>query len=300
METTWPQLSHQLPNAPISDQSWIIFPDVGPSTWRTIRFRPSFYADIVPAFPESPWLPWTRRAYCGQGVQPADRLAGRPGRRPAAGRPRRSDSPGRRRPTGRSGRHVVAAVEITVQMDARGRGLSRVMIDAMPANAARLGFQSLIAPVRPTEATGNPPMAAYARLTRPDGLPVDPWLRTHVRAGGGSGGPRRTRSASRQPGPMAGVDRSAVRLHRPGTGARHAGPGALRGRARSRAVCRAERVGAPRPVTSRGPACRHQHHARVAPLGQVRVGVNPGDPQVNGYLCEHLTDHLARHGIARP
>jgi hypothetical protein len=27
-------------------------------------------------------------------------------------------------------------------------------------------------------------MGEYARRTRDDGLPVDPWLRTHVRAGG--------------------------------------------------------------------------------------------------------------------
>jgi hypothetical protein len=52
-------------------------------------------------------------------------------------------------------------------------------------NAARLGYTELVAPVRPnTKADPDEPMASYAFRTRGDGLPVDPWLRVHVRAGG--------------------------------------------------------------------------------------------------------------------
>lgn len=40
--------------------------------------------------------------------------------------------------------------------------------------------------MRPNGKPGEPhsPMTEYALRTRPDGLPVDPWLRVHVRAGG--------------------------------------------------------------------------------------------------------------------
>jgi len=81
---------------------------------------------------------------------------------------------------------VAAAVEITVQVRARGRGLSALMLDAMRRNAARHGLPALLAPVRPTATHTRPglPMAEYAGLTRPDGLPLDPWLRVHARAGG--------------------------------------------------------------------------------------------------------------------
>ncbi|NEE58990.1 N-acetyltransferase, partial [Streptomyces sp. SID8455] len=44
-----------------------------------------------------------------------------------------------------------------------------------------------VAPVRPSgkHLRAALPMEEYARLTRPeDGLPEDPWLRVHVRAGG--------------------------------------------------------------------------------------------------------------------
>ncbi|MGH1565390.1 N-acetyltransferase [Mumia sp. DW29H23] len=81
---------------------------------------------------------------------------------------------------------MVSALEICVQPDRRGRGLSSVMLAAMRANAQRLGYSTLVAPVRPSAKHERPdePMSEYARRVRPDGLPEDPWLRTHVRAGG--------------------------------------------------------------------------------------------------------------------
>jgi len=85
---------------------------------------------------------------------------------------------------GRRGNRI-SALEINVRPDLRGKGLSALMVDAMRRNAARLGFDSLVAPVRPSGKHQHPeqPMAEYAALTRDDGLPVDPWLRVHVRAG---------------------------------------------------------------------------------------------------------------------
>lgn len=80
---------------------------------------------------------------------------------------------------------AVSAVEIAVRRDLQGAGLSARMLAAMRDNAARHGFAELVAPVRPNGKTDvHEPMQAYAFRTRGDGLPVDPWLRVHVRAGG--------------------------------------------------------------------------------------------------------------------
>lgn len=86
---------------------------------------------------------------------------------------------------GRTG-NLIAAVEITVRPGAQGAGMAGVMLDALRRNAAEQGFSSLVIPVRPTRAHEYPrtPVAEYATWTRDDGLPVDPWLRTQVRAGG--------------------------------------------------------------------------------------------------------------------
>lgn len=84
-----------------------------------------------------------------------------------------------RRPT------VVSALEILVAPPYRGRGLSQVMLQAMIANTWTRGFADLYAPLRPSDKHREPyvAFADYVRRTRPDGLPQDPWVRTHVRAG---------------------------------------------------------------------------------------------------------------------
>lgn len=80
---------------------------------------------------------------------------------------------------------TVSAVEIAVRPDLQGTGLSGQMLVAMRDNAARLGFATLVAPVRPNgKSDPHEPMSTYAHRVRDDGLPVDPWLRVHVRAGG--------------------------------------------------------------------------------------------------------------------
>lgn len=80
---------------------------------------------------------------------------------------------------------AISAVEIAVRPDRQGTGLSGQMLAAMRDNAARHGFDELVAPVRPShKADVHEPMTVYALRTRDDGLPVDPWLRVHVRAGG--------------------------------------------------------------------------------------------------------------------
>jgi GNAT superfamily N-acetyltransferase len=89
------------------------------------------------------------------------------------------------RQRGRRG-NLVSALEITVRPDLQGHGLSALMLEAMRGNAAKLGFASLVAPVRPSAKHRHPhmPIDQYAAWSRDDGLPHDPWLRVHVRAGG--------------------------------------------------------------------------------------------------------------------
>jgi GNAT superfamily N-acetyltransferase len=80
---------------------------------------------------------------------------------------------------------AISAVEIAVRPDRQGTGLSGQMLAAMRENAARRGFSTLVAPVRPNrKADPGEPMSTYAFRAREDGLPADPCLRVHVRAGG--------------------------------------------------------------------------------------------------------------------
>jgi GNAT superfamily N-acetyltransferase len=81
--------------------------------------------------------------------------------------------------------NMISAIEIVVRKGLQGTGISPLMVAAMRSNAARLGFSELVAPVRPNgKKDPDLPMEVYAFQTREDGLPVDPWLRVHVRAGG--------------------------------------------------------------------------------------------------------------------
>ncbi|MFI7009824.1 N-acetyltransferase [Streptomyces sp. NPDC050145] len=82
---------------------------------------------------------------------------------------------------------TVSAIEISVVPEAQGRGLSGRMLGAMRENARAKGFGEVVAPVRPSAKHREPaaPMSEYAyRVRESDGLPHDPWLRVHVRAGG--------------------------------------------------------------------------------------------------------------------
>ena len=81
---------------------------------------------------------------------------------------------------------IVSALEIMIRPDLRGSGLSGRMLSAMRDNVAKLGFTDLVAPVRPSGKQDlEMPIDEYAYARRDDGLPVDPWLRVHVRAGAG-------------------------------------------------------------------------------------------------------------------
>lgn len=86
---------------------------------------------------------------------------------------------------GRSPTHL-SALEITIAPTHRGAGLAARLIEVMRDAARERGLDALIAPVRPSRKAAEPdtPMVEYAARTRADALPADPWLRTHVRAGG--------------------------------------------------------------------------------------------------------------------
>jgi GNAT superfamily N-acetyltransferase len=81
---------------------------------------------------------------------------------------------------------IASAVEIAVCRAHQGTGLSHRMLAALREAAAVAGLTRLVAPVRPNAKHRHPrmPMAEYITMTRADGLPADPWLRVHVRAGG--------------------------------------------------------------------------------------------------------------------
>lgn len=67
-----------------------------------------------------------------------------------------------------------------------GKGFSSELITALCDVAKEGGLERVIAPVRPTMKSRHPVMSidTYVQQLRPDGAPVDPWLRTHWRIGG--------------------------------------------------------------------------------------------------------------------
>ena len=81
---------------------------------------------------------------------------------------------------------LASALEITLDTAWLGRGLSSRMLAALRETVARQGHDVLLAPVRPTAKHLEPrvPMGEYVLRRRGDGLPEDPWLRVHARAGG--------------------------------------------------------------------------------------------------------------------
>ena len=83
------------------------------------------------------------------------------------------------------GANVLCALLIQVRGDVQSRGLSRVSLEWMVANAAAQGLRAVIAPVRPSWKERYPlvPIERYAAWRREDGLLFDPWMRVHERLG---------------------------------------------------------------------------------------------------------------------
>ena len=78
-----------------------------------------------------------------------------------------------------------ALLAAAVRNDEQGRGHAGRVITAVRSQAVAGGLSKVIAPVRPTLKSRYPliPIDEFARWTRDDGLPLDPWIRTHARLG---------------------------------------------------------------------------------------------------------------------
>ncbi|MFC0508929.1 hypothetical protein [Micromonospora costi] len=65
------------------------------------------------------------------------------------------------------------------------RGMAGVVLEELTRRAHDDGLRQVVAPLRPTWKHRYPTvsMAEYARWARPDGLHIDPWIRTHQRLG---------------------------------------------------------------------------------------------------------------------
>jgi hypothetical protein len=82
--------------------------------------------------------------------------------------------------------NLMSALYIEIAETHRGQHLSAQMLAAMREIARSQGFQTLIAPVRPSLKSRYLliDIQTYLAWTTPEGLPFDPWLRVHARSGG--------------------------------------------------------------------------------------------------------------------
>ena len=78
----------------------------------------------------------------------------------------------------------LCAIQILIDPDEQGRGLSRPMLEHMLGLARERDWE-LVAPVRPTLKHRYPltPIDRYIEWRREDGQLFDPWLRAHERVG---------------------------------------------------------------------------------------------------------------------
>jgi GNAT superfamily N-acetyltransferase len=82
--------------------------------------------------------------------------------------------------------NALCGLSVSVIPEFQGNGVGASILLAMTRSASARGFTEVVVPARPTgfrRQTGLT-FEAYVKTKRPDGLPVDPWLRTHIRCGG--------------------------------------------------------------------------------------------------------------------
>jgi hypothetical protein len=80
---------------------------------------------------------------------------------------------------------AVCALAAKIPPRHQGMHLSPLLLQGMAGLARDAGLDHLIAPVRPSHKDRYPtiPIERYARWTRPDGSPFDPWVRVHTQLG---------------------------------------------------------------------------------------------------------------------
>lgn len=88
-------------------------------------------------------------------------------------------------------RNALGALAISVPQIHRGKGIARQLIRGFRELAVKKGFDGVIAPVRPSEKWRHPyiPIEDYVGWTDEKGRAFDPWLRSHMSAGGRIVGP---------------------------------------------------------------------------------------------------------------
>ncbi len=82
--------------------------------------------------------------------------------------------------------NTACAFQIIINRNSLGQGLSYRAVEEMITVTRERGMADLLAPVRPNRKENYPdlPFDQYVGWKREDGLPVDDWLRVHVRLGG--------------------------------------------------------------------------------------------------------------------
>ncbi len=82
--------------------------------------------------------------------------------------------------------NMLGGLGISVPNVHRSKGLARLVIKAMRDLATECGFEGVVIPVRPTAKSRHPevPMSEYVGWTDDKGRAYDPWLRSHLSAGG--------------------------------------------------------------------------------------------------------------------
>jgi GNAT superfamily N-acetyltransferase len=95
--------------------------------------------------------------------------------------------------TGTGSPTVVSAIQVLIAPGRQGQGLSTLCLERMRETAVAHGFETLVAPVRPSWKERYPlvPIERYVGWTAPDGRLFDPWLRVHASLGAELVGPCR-------------------------------------------------------------------------------------------------------------
>jgi GNAT superfamily N-acetyltransferase len=89
------------------------------------------------------------------------------------------------------GVNMLGALAVSVPAVHRSKGYARLMIRSLLDLAETKGLRGLVVPVRPTAKVNHPlvPIVDYMAWTDERGRPYDPWLRSHLSAGGKVIGP---------------------------------------------------------------------------------------------------------------